>query len=216
MLLLRQEIKVIEALEFKSFGIIDYKKSLLAMQSHIKNEEFNNEIWFLQHHPVYTLGTAADKSHILNSGNIPVIQTDRGGEVTYHGPGQLVIYFLLDIKLLNIGPKSLVKIIENFIQKTLTEVSIESHLVKGAPGVFVQNKKIASIGLRISNNKTYHGISINVDMDTEPFDNINPCGYAGLKVTQIKEFSDIVKISNIEAIAKKNLNNLFKMNYEKA
>tara|TARA_B110000444_G_C18710980_1_gene533677 strand:+ start:65 stop:688 length:624 start_codon:yes stop_codon:yes gene_type:complete len=207
---------VIEALEFKSFGIIDYKKSLLAMQSHIKNEEFNNEIWFLQHHPVYTLGTAADKSHILNSGNIPVIQTDRGGEVTYHGPGQLVIYFLLDIKLLNIGPKSLVKIIENFIQKTLTEVSIESHLVKGAPGVFVQNKKIASIGLRISNNKTYHGISINVDMDTEPFDNINPCGYAGLKVTQIKEFSDIVKISNIEAIAKKNLNNLFKMNYEKA
>ena len=216
MLLLRQEIKVIEALEFKSFGIIDYKKSLLAMQSHIKNEEFNNEIWFLQHHPVYTLGTAADKSHILNSGNIPVIQTDRGGEVTYHGPGQLVIYFLLDIKLLNIGPKSLVKIIESFIQKTLTEVSIESHLVKGAPGVFVQNKKIASIGLRISNNKTYHGISINVDMDTEPFDNINPCGYAGLKVTQIKEFSDIVKISNIEAIAKKNLNNLFKMNYEKA
>ena len=216
MLLLRQEIKVIEVLEFKSFGIIDYKKSLLAMQSHIKNEEFNNEIWFLQHHPVYTLGTAADKSHILNSGNIPVIQTDRGGEVTYHGPGQLVIYFLLDIKLLNIGPKSLVKIIENFIQKTLTEVSIESHLVKGAPGVFVQNKKIASIGLRISNNKTYHGISINVDMDTEPFDNINPCGYAGLKVTQIKEFSDIVKISNIEAIAKKNLNNLFKMNYEKA
>jgi lipoyl(octanoyl) transferase len=216
MLLLRQEIKVIEALEFKSFGIIDYKKSLLAMQSHIKNEEFNNEIWFLQHHPVYTLGTAADKLHILNSGNIPVIQTDRGGEVTYHGPGQLVIYFLLDIKLLNIGPKSLVKIIENFIQKTLTEVSIESHLVKGAPGVFVQNKKIASIGLRISNNKTYHGISINVDMDTEPFDNINPCGYADLKVTQIKEFSDTIKISNIEAIAKKNLNNLFKMNYEKA
>tara|TARA_B100000768_G_scaffold179317_1_gene196761 strand:+ start:762 stop:1385 length:624 start_codon:yes stop_codon:yes gene_type:complete len=207
---------VIKNLAFKSLGLCDYKDTLESMKIHISSKDFHNEIWFLEHPPIYTLGTAADKSHILNSGNIPVIQTDRGGEVTYHGPGQLVIYFLLDIKLLNIGPKSLVKIIENFIQKTLTEVSIESHLVKGAPGVFVQNKKIASIGLRISNNKTYHGISINVDMDTEPFDNINPCGYAGLKVTQIKEFSDIVKISNIEAIAKKNLNNLFKMNYEKA
>ena len=201
---------------FRSLGLCDYQSTLDGMKSHLALEPFTNEIWFLEHDSVYTLGTAADKSHILNAKNIPVIQTDRGGEVTYHGPGQLVIYFLLDMKLLGIGPNSLVKILENFIQKTLTEVSIESHLIKGAPGVFVQNKKIASIGLRISNNKTYHGVSINVDMDTAPFDNINPCGYAGLKVTQIKEFSDTVKISSIEAIAKKNLNNLFTMNYEKA
>ena len=203
-------------LVFRSLGLCDYQSTLDGMKSHLASEPFTNEIWFLEHDPVYTLGTAADKSHILNAKNIPVIQTDRGGEVTYHGPGQLVIYFLLDMKLLGIGPNSLVKILENFIQKTLTEVSIESHLIKGAPGVFVQNKKIASIGLRISNNKTYHGVSINVDMDTAPFDNINPCGYAGLKVTQIKEFSDTVKISSIEAIAKKNLNNLFTMNHEKA
>jgi lipoyl(octanoyl) transferase len=207
---------LIESLVFKSLGLCDYTDTLESMRTHILSKDFHNEIWFLEHPPIYTLGTAADKSHILDAGDIPVVQTDRGGEVTYHGPGQLVIYFLLDMKLLGIGPNSLVRIIENFIQKILMELSIESHLIKGSPGVFVQNKKIASIGLRISNKRTYHGVSINVDMDTTPFDNINPCGYAGLTVTQIKEFSDTAKILSIEAIAKKILNNLFITNYEKA
>jgi lipoyl(octanoyl) transferase len=134
------------------------------------------------------LGTAADQKHILNANNIPVVQSDRGGEVTYHGPGQLVIYFMIDVKRSKLGPKTLVKSLQEFTKSLLKEYSIDSKFIEGAPGVYVSEKKIASIGLRISKGKTYHGISINVDMDLTPFGYINPCGYQGLEVTQIKEF----------------------------
>ena len=154
-------------LAFKSLGLCDYQETLDAMKSHLGSEQFHDEIWFVEHPPVFTLGTAADKSHILNAKNIPIIQTDRGGEVTYHGPGQLVIYFMLDIKRLELGPKSLVQSIQNFTKNLLNEFSIESNFIAGAPGVYVEDKKIASIGLRISKGKSYHGISINVDMDLD-------------------------------------------------
>ena len=134
------------------------------MKSQIKEEDFKNEIWFLEHPPVFTLGTAADRKHILDSKDIPIVQSDRGGEVTYHGPGQLVIYFLIDIKNSDLGPKSLVKTLQEFTQSLLKNFSIESDFIEGAPGVYVDGKKIASIGLRISKGKSYHGISINVDM----------------------------------------------------
>lgn len=196
-------------LAFKSLGLCDYQETLDAMKYHLGSEQFYDEIWFVEHPPVFTLGTAADKSHILDAKNIPIIQTDRGGEVTYHGPGQLVIYFMLDIKRLELGPKSLVQSIQNFTKNLLNEFSIESNFIDGAPGVYVEDKKIASIGLRISKGKSYHGISINVDMDLEPFSNINPCGYEGLEVAQIKDFKEKITIKEVEQLAIKHLGLIF-------
>jgi lipoyl(octanoyl) transferase len=196
-------------LVFRSLGLCDYQSTLDGMKSHLASEPFTNEIWFLEHNPVYTLGTAADKSHILNAKNIPVIQTDRGGEVTYHGPGQLVIYFMLDIKHLELGPRSLVQSLQNFTKNLLKEFSIETNFIDGAPGVYVEEKKIASIGLRISKGKSYHGISINVDMDLTPFSHINPCGYEGLEVTQIKNFKKNITIEEVEALAIQHLALIF-------
>lgn len=178
------------------------------MKKHISSDSFNNEIWLLEHPSIYTLGTAADRSHIIDSKNIPVIQTDRGGEVTYHGPGQLVIYFMLDIKSLKLGPRGLVKYLQDFIKLILNEYSIESNIIEGAPGVFVNDKKIASIGLRISKGKTYHGISLNVDMDLKPFQNINPCGYKDLQVSQLKDFDKNISIESVKKIAIKKLESM--------
>ena len=186
---------MLEDLTFKSLGVVNYHETLELMKSHIKKEDFDNEIWLLEHPPIFTLGTAADKNHILNPKDIPVVQSDRGGEVTYHGPGQLIIYFLLDVKKLDFGPKKLVSIIQNFVKDLLASISIDCNFVEGAPGVYVDKKKIASIGLRISNGKSYHGISLNFEMDLSPFKQINPCGYKGLEVTQIKDLNkDISKL----------------------
>ena len=190
-----------ENLTFKSLGLRDYDDTWQLMKSHIKKEDFKNEIWFLEHSPVFTLGTAADQKHILNARDIPVVQSDRGGEVTYHGPGQLVIYFMIDVKRSKLGPKTLVKSLQEFTKSLLKEYSIDSNFIDGAPGVYVREKKIASIGLRISKGKTYHGISINVDMDLTPFGYINPCGYQGLEVTQIKELNKKVTIKDVERLA---------------
>ena len=191
------------SLTFKSLGRCEYGETLNMMKSHISNEDFNDEIWFLEHPPTFTLGTAADQKHILNAENIPIFHSDRGGEVTYHGPGQLVIYFLLDIKKFNLGPKTLVKTLQEFTKSLLEQYTITSNFIKGAPGVYVDKKKIASIGLRISNGKCYHGISINVEMDLSPFKNINPCGYKGLEVTQINNFAESIKIQQVIKDAQK-------------
>ncbi len=198
-----------ENLTFKSLGLRDYGGVWQSMKSHIREEDFKNEIWFLEHTPVFTLGTAADQKHILNAKGIPVIQSDRGGEVTYHGPGQLVIYFMIDVKRSKLGPKILVKTLQEFIKSLLKEYSIDSEFIDGAPGVYVNEKKIASIGLRISKGKTYHGISINVDMDLAPFSYINPCGYEGLKVTQIKDLNNKANIKDVERLAIKLLEPIF-------
>ena len=179
------------------------------MRSHITEKDFSNEIWLLEHPSVFTLGTAADNSHILDPKDIPVVQSDRGGEVTYHGPGQLVIYFLLDIKKLGCGPNKLVVSIQEFIKELLSDLSIESSFVEGAPGVYVNDKKIASIGLRISKNKTYHGVSINFDMDLKPFTYINPCGYEGLEVTQIKDFNRNISKLQLEELVIEKLRHIF-------
>ena len=194
---------------FKSLGITKYSDALAKMKDKLTEKNFKNEIWFLEHFKVFTLGTAANKAHILDPKDIPVYQSDRGGEVTYHGPGQLVIYFLLDFKKLNMGPKTLVESLQRFVQSILNEFEIESSLIAGAPGVYVDDKKIASIGLRISNGKTYHGISINIDMDLEPFSYINPCGYEGLKVVQLKDYVSNISIKDVEKLAIKKLENIF-------
>ncbi len=196
-------------LTFKSLGVSNYLETLVSMKAQLQAEYFQNEIWLLEHPPVFTLGTAADNQHVLDAKDIPVIQSDRGGEVTYHGPGQLVIYFMIDIKKNELGPKSLVITLQEFTKSLLASYSIESNFIEGAPGVYVDGKKIASIGLRISKGKTYHGISINVDMDLTPFSYINPCGYAGLEVTQIKDFKKDITIKDVERLAIKLLEPIF-------
>ena len=196
--------------KFIQLGNQAYADTYEKMRSLVQADSFDDEIWLLEHNAVFTLGTAADPSHVLNPGNIPIVQTDRGGEVTFHGPGQLVIYFLLDIKTKKIGPKALVANLQNLIQNILQHYSIESSFVEGAPGVYVGEKKIASIGLRISKGRTYHGISLNVDMDLEPFSRINPCGHEGLEVTQISHFDSNVTMEGVESIATEELKKLFK------
>jgi len=200
---------VSKELIFKSLGVSNYLETLVSMKAQLQAEYFQNEIWLLEHPLVFTLGTAADNQHILDARDIPVIQSDRGGEVTYHGPGQLVIYFMIDVKRNKLGPKSLVKTLQEFTRSLLANYSIESNFIEGAPGVYVDGKKIASIGLRISKGKTYHGISINVDMDLTPFSYINPCGYTGLEVTQIKDFKKDIKIKDVERLAIKLLEPIF-------
>lgn len=194
---------MIKDLNFRNLGLIDYGVALNLMKSHISEKNFKNEIWFLEHNPVYTLGTAADKKNILKANNIPIFQSDRGGEVTYHGPGQLVIYFLVNVKANNIGPKNFVRCLQKITSELLKNYSIESSFIEGAPGVYVEEKKIASIGLRFSKGKSYHGISINVDMDLEPFNNINPCGYENLLMTQMSELSNQINIKDVIKNAKK-------------
>ena len=195
-------------LKFSYLGKQPYQDTYRDMKEHIQNFS-GNQIWMLEHDAVFTLGTAANKSHIINPSQIPVIQTDRGGEVTYHGPGQLVIYFLIDIKEIKLGPKALVQKLQELISSILGHYDIESSFVEGAPGVYVDGKKIASIGLRISQGKTYHGISINVDMDLTPFSFINPCGYEGLEVTQIKNYDSNVKMKDVESIAQQEISKIF-------
>ena len=200
---------MLEDLTFKSLGVVNYHETLDLMKSHIQQTDFNNEIWLLEHPPIFSLGTAADQNHILDAKDIPVVQSDRGGEVTYHGPGQLVIYFLLDVKKLNFGPKKLVSTIQEFVKNLLADLSIDCNFVEGAPGVYVDKKKIASIGLRISKGKSYHGISINFDMDLSPFKQINPCGYEGLEVTQIKDLNKHVSKLQLEKMVINLLKNTF-------
>ena len=200
---------MLEDLTFKSLGVVNYHETLDLMKSHIQQADFNNEIWLLEHPSIFTLGTAADQNHILDAKDIPVVQSDRGGEVTYHGPGQLVIYFLLDVKKLNFGPKKLVSTIQEFVRNLLADLSIDCNFVEGAPGVYVNQKKIASIGLRISKGKSYHGISINFDMDLSPFKQINPCGYEGLEVTQIKDLNKHVSKLQLEKMVINSLKNTF-------
>ena len=195
-------------LKYSYLGKQPYQDTYKDMKEHIQNFS-SNQIWMLEHDAVFTLGTAADESHIINAGQIPVIQTDRGGEVTYHGPGQLVIYFLIDIKEIKLGPKALVQKLQELISSILGHYDIESSFIEGAPGVYVDDKKIASIGLRISQGKTYHGISINVDMDLTPFSFINPCGYEGLEVTQIKNYDSNVKMKDVESIAQQEISKIF-------
>ena len=173
----------------RNLGLQDYETTWQDMQrfTQERNADTADELWIVEHFPVYTLGLNGKREHLLNTGNIPVINSDRGGQVTYHGPGQLVIYTLLDIKRLNLGIRQLVTILEQAIISTLAEYEIIAVSRVDAPGVYVNDKKIGSIGLRIKKNCSYHGLSLNNDMDLRPFDHINTCGYSDLKVTQLSD-----------------------------
>lgn len=172
----------------KHLGLVDYSPTWQAMQvfTDQRNADTPDELWCLEHPPVYTLGLAGKPEHLIMPSSIEVVKCDRGGQVTYHGPGQLVVYLMIDFKRMGIGVRELVRRIEQSVIDLLGELGIEAYGDVNAPGVYVAGEKIASLGLRIKNGAVYHGLSLNVDMDLTPFSWINPCGYAGLKVTQLK------------------------------
>lgn len=161
----------------------------------VRDESTIDELWLLEHLAVYTQGQAGKAEHILNPNDIPIVQSDRGGQVTYHGPGQLVGYVLMDIRRRHLGIRTLVSQLEQVLITLLANYQIAGSIHCGAPGVYVEDKKIASIGLRVKNGCTYHGISLNVAMDLAPFQNINPCGFAKLKMAQISDYVPDVSVA---------------------
>jgi lipoyl(octanoyl) transferase len=181
-------------------GRVDYEPTWRAMQrfTEERGPETPDEIWLLEHPPVFTLGLAADPSHVLAAGDIPVVQIDRGGQVTYHGPGQLVAYPLVDVRRLGISVRGLVTALENAIIDYVAGFGVVAVGRRDAPGVYVDGRKLASVGLRIRRHASYHGLAMNVAMDLSPFARINPCGMAGLEVTQL---SALGGPADVEAVA---------------
>lgn len=174
----------------RQLGLQDYQTVWHSMQQFTaeRTAETVDEIWITEHPPVYTLGLNGKLEHVLRATNIPLLETDRGGQVTYHGPGQLVVYFLADLRRLTMGPRQAVTLLENAMIKTLSQYGVTAQARTDAPGVYVQGKKIGALGLRIKRGCSYHGLSLNNDMDLTPFQHINPCGYAGLQVAQLADF----------------------------
>jgi lipoyl(octanoyl) transferase len=174
-------------LVLRELGLVDYEPTLAAMQqfTDTRNADSPDELWLLQHPRVFTQGQAGKAEHVLAPGDIPVIQVDRGGQVTYHGPGQWVLYLLVDIRRHKLGVRDLVDLIEQSILQLLGEYGIDAAAKPDAPGVYVAADKIAALGLRVRRGCSYHGLSLNVDMDLEPFQRINPCGFEGLQVTSM-------------------------------
>ena len=172
----------------KDLGLVDYQPVFEQMQAFTQQRDENteDELWLLEHNPVFTQGTNGKAEHILNTNAIPIVQTDRGGQVTYHGAGQLIAYTLFDLKRLGIGVREMVTRLENSVIAVLAELDINAHARVDAPGVYVDDKKIAALGLRVKHGKCYHGLSLNIDIDLTPFSMINPCGYQGLEVVDIK------------------------------
>jgi len=187
-------------IEIRRLGRVAFEPTWRNMQAFTdeRDSDTPDETWVLEHDPVFTLGLAGKREHVLAPGEIPVVHIDRGGQVTYHGPGQLVVYPLLDLRRRKLGPRALVSALEQATVDALAEWDVEARARPDAPGVYVGEKKVASIGLRVRRGASYHGIAINVDMDLEPFTRINPCGYAGLEMTQI---SDLGGPSGLDAVA---------------
>ena len=179
-------------IKIKEKGLQDYASTWKEMVSFTenRNSQTEDELWTLEHRSVFTQGLSGKPEHLLKKTKIEVIKSDRGGQITYHGPGQLIVYCMIDIKRLGIGVKQMVSIIEMSIMDVLSDYSIKSHKVSGAPGVYVKGSKIAALGLKVKQGKTYHGLSLNIDMNLAPYDLINPCGYKDLNVTQMSNLTD--------------------------
>lgn len=173
----------------RHLGRVEYESTWRAMQrfTDARDPATPDEFWLLEHPPVFTLGRAARREHVLAPGDIPVVQVDRGGQVTYHGPGQLVVYTLIDLRRLGIGVRRLVRIIEAALIDTLARHGVTAAVRDGAPGVYVGECKIAALGLRVRHGCSFHGLALNVDCDLEPFERIDPCGYRGLRVTRTRD-----------------------------
>jgi len=197
-------------IKIKEKGLQDYNSTWQEMVSFTenRNNHTEDELWTLEHRSVFTQGLSGKSEHLLKETEIEVIKSDRGGQITYHGPGQLIVYCLIDIKRLGIGVKQMVSIIEKSIIDLLSDYSISSHKIPGAPGVYVDGSKIAALGLKVKRGKTYHGLSLNVDMNLSPYSLINPCGYKDLKITQMSNLTD--NKPDLDKIKKQLTNNLTK------
>ncbi len=185
----------------KHLGRQDYEPIWQAMHDFTDNrtEQTADEVWLVEHNPVFTQGQAGKAEHLLNTGDIPVVQSDRGGQVTYHGPGQLVAYFLINLRRKKLGVRELVTHIENLVINTLKAYNIDSAARPDAPGVYVDGKKICSLGLRIRKGCSFHGLALNVNMDLAPFQRINPCGYPGMEMVQVSQLGgpdDVTEVEN--------------------
>lgn len=182
-------------------GLVDYEPCWQAMQALTtgRDADTDDELWLVEHAPVFTLGRAGKREHVLAPGTIPVVESDRGGQVTYHGPGQLVAYVLCDVSRMRIGPRELVRRLEQGVIDYLATLNLAAQRRTGAPGVYVDDAKIAALGLRIRRGCSYHGLALNVAVDLEPFQRINPCGYAGLRITRLKDLRPAVAYSEVVA-----------------
>ena len=182
-------VSSLEPLRLRRLGRCDYAVAFEAMRAFTdrRDAETPDELWWLEHPPVFTQGMAGKAEHVLTPGDIAVIQTDRGGQITYHGPGQLVVYCLLDLRRLGLGARALVTALEQTAIELLADHGVLARARADAPGVYVADAKVASLGLRVRQGRCYHGLSLNVAMDLEPFGRINPCGYPGLRVTQLRD-----------------------------
>ena len=187
------------SLHVHRLGLCDYESTWREMQRYTdeRTPQSVDQLWLLEHPPVFTLGRAAKQEHLIEPGDIPVIQVDRGGQVTYHGPGQLMVYLLLDLHPAGLGVRQLVSLIEQSVIGLLMEYGIEAEAQSGAPGVYVDKRKIAALGLRVRRGCTFHGLSLNVNMDLEPFSRINPCGYPGLEVTQLADLGGPIDLGKV-------------------
>ena len=199
-----------DALVIRHPGLVDYETAWRDMQTFTNNRDRNtpDELWFLEHPPVFTLGRNGKQEHLHRTGMIPVINVDRGGQVTYHGPGQLVVYILLDINRRQLGVQSLVRILEQSVIDLCADYSINAQRREKAPGVYIGDHKLAALGLRIRKGCSFHGLSLNIDMDLAPFSMIDPCGYAGMEVTQLR---DLGVESSMQAITDRLQNHLEKL-----
>jgi lipoyl(octanoyl) transferase len=173
----------------RRLGRVEYEPTWRAMQRFTdeRNAATPDEIWFLEHPPVFTLGMNASAAHVLAPGDIPVVQIDRGGQVTYHGPGQLVVYPLVDLRRAKLGVRDIVTALEKSVIQLAADFGIAAEARRGAPGIYVGGKKLGSVGIRIRRHCSYHGLAVNVNLDLEPFHRINPCGYQGLEMTQLAQ-----------------------------
>jgi lipoyl(octanoyl) transferase len=190
------------ALLVRELGRREYVPVWQAMQSFTdhRDADTGDELWLVEHPPVFTLGLNAKAEHLLDAGDIPVVQVDRGGQVTYHGPGQIVVYALLDLRRLGLGPRQIVTALERGVIDLLAEQGIAAVGRRDAPGVYVDGAKIAALGLRVRRGCCYHGLSLNLAMDLEPFSRINPCGYPGLQVTQL---SDLMLVGDRQQLTRR-------------
>ncbi|MEW2738817.1 lipoyl(octanoyl) transferase LipB [Providencia sp. PROV130] len=186
----------------RQLGITPYQQVSDAMHQFTgcRTPETCDEIWLVEHPRVFTQGQAGKAEHVLAPGDIPVIQSDRGGQVTYHGPGQQVMYVMLDLKRNKIGVRELVTALENTVVNTLAHFNIAAYPRPDAPGVYVNGDKICSLGLRIRQGCSFHGLALNIDMDLEPFNRINPCGYSELKMTQVSDLAPKVSLSDVQPV----------------
>ena len=187
------------SLVIRNLGLTEYEAALARMVEFTDNRDADtpDELWLLEHPPVFTLGLAGDRSHILAPGSIPIVQVDRGGQVTYHGPGQIIAYTLIDLKRAGLGIRDLVTIMEQTVIDTVADYGITAESRCDAPGVYVSGAKLASVGLRIRRGCSYHGLALNVAMDLQPFEQINPCGYAGMKMTQVSDLGGPAELPSV-------------------